>query len=202
MALPSLALQLGEVHAPLDVVALRPHDRGLARKFVRAFRFGLLHQLRNGAPGIARLRGIDAVEAEHHRGVQHVAMAVADLVWRAGPGREIAVAGAIDEDVGADRLPSRLGLDEQRVDASVVMHGDAGAERVEEDVDLVRGQADRRRRSCRPRCHRPAQRSCRGSDAACSGRRGDRSAPADRRRCPAPPDASRHGRWHAARRNW
>ncbi len=140
MALPSVAFQLGEVHPPLDVVALRPHDRGLAREFVRAFRLGLFHQLRNGAPGIARFGGIDAVEAKHHRRVEHVTVVVADLVGRAGPGREIAVAGAIDEDIGADRLPSRLGLDEQRVDARLVVHGDAGAERVKEDVDLVRGK--------------------------------------------------------------
>ena len=33
-----------------------------------------------------------------------------------------------------------LGLDHQRVDARVVMHHDAGAERMKENVDLVRGQ--------------------------------------------------------------
>ncbi len=118
-------------------MALRPHDRAFARELVGAFRFGLFHQLRNGAPGLARFDGIDAVETEHHRGVEHVTGVVADFVGRAGPGREIAVAGAIDEDIGADRLPSRLGLDEQRIDAFVVVHGDTGAERMEEDVDLV-----------------------------------------------------------------
>ena len=56
---------------------------------------------------------------------------------RAGPGREIAVAGAIDEDIGAHRLPAGLGLDHQRVDAALVMHHHAGAERVEENIDLV-----------------------------------------------------------------
>ena len=65
---------------------------------------------------------------------------VADLERRAGPGREIAVAGAIDEDLRAHRLPAGLGLDHQRVDALVVMHHHAGAERMEENVDLVRGQ--------------------------------------------------------------
>ena len=39
-----------------------------------------------------------------------------------------------------DRLPPGLGLDEKRVDARLVMHHDAGAERVEQDIDLVRGQ--------------------------------------------------------------
>src|SRR6185312_12070200 len=79
----------------------------------------------------------DAVEAKHHRGVEQAAMAVADLERRAGPGGEIAVAGAIDEDVGADRLPPGLGLDEQRVDARLAVHRNPGTERVEKDIDLV-----------------------------------------------------------------
>ena len=41
---------------------------------------------------------------------------------------------------GAHRLPAGLGLDHQRVDALVVMHHHAGAERVKENVDLVGGQ--------------------------------------------------------------
>ena len=65
---------------------------------------------------------------------------VADLERRAGPGREIAVAGAIDEDAGAHRLPPGLGLDHQRIDAPFVLHHDAGAERMKENVDLVRGE--------------------------------------------------------------
>ena len=104
---------------------------------MRARGFGLLHQRRNCPPGVACLLRIDAVEAEHHRGKQHVAMVVADLERRAGPGREIAVAGAVDENAGAHRLTAGLCLDHQRVDALVVVHDDAGAERVKEDVDLV-----------------------------------------------------------------
>ena len=38
------------------------------------------------------------------------------------------------------RLPAGLGLDHQRIDAAVVVHHDAGAERVEEDVHLVAGE--------------------------------------------------------------
>ena len=99
--------------------------------------FGLFHQRRNRPPGIAGLFRIDAVEAKHHRGVQHAAVDIADLIACAGPGREIAVAGTIDEDVGAHRLTPGLGLDNKRIDASLVMHHHAGAERVEENIDLM-----------------------------------------------------------------
>src|SRR4029077_6574069 len=61
------ARNLREIYPPLYVVALRAHDRGLARKFVRACGFRLLHQHRDDPPGLARLLRIDAVEAEHHR---------------------------------------------------------------------------------------------------------------------------------------
>ena len=37
----------------------------------------------------------------------------------------------------AHRLPAGLGLDHQRVDAALVMHHHAGAERVKQDVHLV-----------------------------------------------------------------
>src|SRR5882724_1318223 len=56
---------------------------------------------------------------------------------RAGPGREIAVAGAVDKDIRADRLPPGLGLDQQYIDARLVMHHDTSTERMEENVDLV-----------------------------------------------------------------
>ena len=36
-----------------------------------------------------------------------------------------------------DRLPAGLGLDHQRVDAALVVHDHAGAERVKENIDLV-----------------------------------------------------------------
>jgi hypothetical protein len=99
--------------------------------------FGLLHQRRDRAPGLAGLFGIDAVETKHHRRVEHAAVGIADLIACSGPGGEIAVAGAIDEDVGAHRLPAGLGLDHQCVDAAFVMHHHAGAERMKENVDLV-----------------------------------------------------------------
>ena len=109
----------------------------LRGKLLRAGGFRLLHQRRNGPPGLARLFRIDAVEAEHHRGIEQAARIVADLERRAGPGREIAVAGAVDEDVRAHRLPPGLGLHHQRIDARLVMHHHAGAERMKQDVDLV-----------------------------------------------------------------
>ncbi len=86
------------------------------------------------------LFGIDAVEAEHHRGVHHAAGIVADLERRARPGRKIAVARAVDEDAGAHCLSAGLGLYHQHIDAPLVIHHDTGAERMEEDVDLVRGE--------------------------------------------------------------
>src|SRR2546425_6153449 len=45
----------------------------------------------------ARLLRIDATDAVHGRGIEHVAFAVADFVRRAGPGCEVAVARAVDE---------------------------------------------------------------------------------------------------------
>ena len=90
-----------------------------------------------GAAGLFR---IDAVEPEHHRGEQHAAGIVADLEPRPSPGREVAVAGAVDEYLRPHRLPPGLGLDHQRVDAGLVMHHDTGAERMKEDVDLMGGQ--------------------------------------------------------------
>jgi hypothetical protein len=104
---------------------------------VRAGRHGLFHQRRNGPPGIARLVGIDAVEAEHHGGIKHAAGIVANLERRAGPGGEVAVAGAIDKNVRTHRLAARLGFHHQRIDAAVVLHDDTGAKRVKENVDLV-----------------------------------------------------------------
>ncbi len=66
-----------------------------------------------------------------------MAFAIADFERRAGPGREIAVAGAIDIDAGAHRLPPGLGLHQKRVDAALVVHDDTGAERMKQNVDLV-----------------------------------------------------------------
>ena len=47
-------LDLREIRAPLDRVALRAHDRLLARKLA-AFLLGLVHELWNQLPGAARL---------------------------------------------------------------------------------------------------------------------------------------------------
>ena len=104
---------------------------------MRAGGFGLLHQCRDRPPGLARLCRLDAVEAEHHRGIKHAAVVVAELVTRAGPSRQIAVARAVDEDVGAYRLSARLGFHHHRADTGFVEHHDAGAKRVEQHIDPV-----------------------------------------------------------------
>ena len=41
---PSVARQLGEIDPPFDSGALRPHDRGLARKLMGAGRLGGFHR--------------------------------------------------------------------------------------------------------------------------------------------------------------
>ncbi len=107
---------------------------------MRAGGFGRFHQRRNRPPGFAGLFRIDAVQTKHHRRVEHAAGIIADLITRARPGREVAVAGAIDKNIRSDRLPSGLGLDHQRVDAAFVTHHDARAERMKEDIDLVGGE--------------------------------------------------------------
>ena len=140
MALPSSRASWVKFTRHSMLRALRPHDRGLARKAMRAGGFGLFHQRRDRPPGLAGPVRIDAVEAEHHRGIQHAAGVIADLERRARPGREIAVAGAIDEDFCAHRLAPGLRFDHQHVDALVILHHHAGAERVEEDIDLVGSQ--------------------------------------------------------------
>src|SRR6266850_3690993 len=73
---------LREVGAPFDRVGLRPHDRLLARE-APAFALGLLHQLGDALPGLARLLRIDAADAVHRRRIEHVALAVAYFVRRA-----------------------------------------------------------------------------------------------------------------------
>ena len=101
----------------------------------------------------------------------------------------------------SDRLAAGLGLDHQRVDAALVMHHHAGAERMKQNIDLVaRQQIVGRdlvgRGVIGLRQDLPENQMRRVEPAeAIDPRR------ADRRRCPAPPDASRHGHWHAARRN-
>ena len=130
------ALYLGEVDAPLGRVRHRPDHAALARKFGAAGALGRLHQRRNGAPRLSGRRRVDAGEAEHHGGIEHVAGAVADLVGHAREGREITVARAVDEDFSAHGAASRLGLDDQRLDAALVLYNAAG-EGVEQDRDAA-----------------------------------------------------------------
>ena len=101
---------------------------------------GLIHQRRDRGPGLAGGGRIDAVQPEHHGRVEHAAVAVAALERRAGPGREIAVARAVDEDAPDDGGAAGLGLDDQRADGVVGVHHDAGAERVEQDFGAVAEQ--------------------------------------------------------------
>src|SRR5690606_13293396 len=95
-------LDLRKVRAPLDRIALRAHDRLLAWK-APARLFGFVHQRRDQLPRAPGPLGVDAVDSEHRRRVQHVARAVADLVRSAGPRTEVAVAGRVDENPAADR---------------------------------------------------------------------------------------------------
>src|SRR3984885_4438544 len=74
------ARELGEIHPPFNRRALRPYDRGLARKTMRPRGLGGFHQGRNRPPGLAGLVGIDAIEPEHHRGIEHAAIVIADLI--------------------------------------------------------------------------------------------------------------------------
>jgi hypothetical protein len=68
---------------------------------------------------------------------EHVAGAVADLVRHAGECREIAVAGAVDEDACTNRGTSRLRLDHQRIDAVLTVLDDAAGEGVEQQRDAT-----------------------------------------------------------------
>ncbi len=72
--------------------------------------------LRQASPAAC---GIDAVDAEHHGRIEHVAVAVAFLEIGAGEGGEIAVAGAVDKHPAEDRVAAGFGLDQQRLDAPV-----------------------------------------------------------------------------------
>ncbi len=66
--------------------------------------------------------------------IEHVALAVADLVRRAGPRREIAVARAIDKQLATNRAAARFGLDQQ------VCVAKADRERMKQQMDVRRGE--------------------------------------------------------------
>ena len=87
--------------------------------------------------------------------------AVAVLERRAGPGREIAVARAVDEDAADHRGAAGFRLHDQRADG-VVARPSRRRRRARGTGFRRHGRAgDRRPRICRPRCRRPAPRSCR-----------------------------------------
>jgi hypothetical protein len=132
-------LHLRDVDAPFDRILLRTDDHALAGKF-HAAPLGVVHQFRDRGPGLAGRSRIDAVQPKHHGRVEHAALAVAVLERRAGPGREIAVARAVDEHAADDRGAAGLGLHDQRANAVVLLHHDPGAERVEQDFGVVAEQ--------------------------------------------------------------
>ena len=59
---------------------------------------------------------------------------------RAGKGGQVAVAGTVDKDFAEDGAAAGFGFDQQCLDAAIVVHDDAGGERVKQNVDLVRQQ--------------------------------------------------------------
>ena len=118
---------------------LRAHDRAFAGKFDAAL-FRRIHQCRNRAPRLAGNAGIDAVHAEHHGRIEHVAARVALFERRAGKGGEVAVARTVDEDAAANGAAAGFGFDEQRLDSAFAFHDDAGGERMEKYFDAARQQ--------------------------------------------------------------
>ncbi len=79
-------LDLGEVGAPFDRIALRADDRFLARKDAPAL-LGFLHELRHELPSAPGFDGIHTVDAEHRRRIEHVARAIARLRTERRPTR-------------------------------------------------------------------------------------------------------------------
>jgi hypothetical protein len=118
---------------PLDGILLCAYDRAAARKLA-PLRFGFFHQLRNE---IARASGalrIDVVDAELGRRIEEVARTVAELVRRAGPRRDVAVAGAVDEHAAAHGGTARLAFDEERIDRALRFHREAHDKGMEKDL--------------------------------------------------------------------
>ena len=153
--------------------------------------------------------GIDVADPEHRRRKQPAAVPVAEREGHAGAGRKIGVAGAVDEELGANCPAAGLRLDDQRGDA-VAVHRGIGCEGMEQELraareqeivggafvgrDVVGAHRDaalkpllrRVQAAERGRCDREDRRRCRARPAAsrhATGRRGRRSS-SPRRRCP------------------
>src|SRR5579883_2770135 len=116
----------------------RAHDRALARK-AHAARLRFFHERRNTLPRFAGGVWIDAVYAKHHGRIEQIAFRIANLGWRAGKMRQIAVARAVDEHLGAYRHAAGFRLDQDGDDA-VVLDDRAGGERVEQHIHLAGGE--------------------------------------------------------------
>ena len=77
---------------------------------------------------------IDATEAKHQRRRLHAALFVALLRRHAGAIGDVGVAGAVDHDLGEQRLPAALAFRDDAADA-VAVHHHPGKEGVEQDID-------------------------------------------------------------------
>ena len=202
---PSAFLQLGHVDAPLVGVLLRPDDRAAAREAERRPR----PRPRPSARGIVRQAsparcGIDVADAEHQR--SDTAGRRRRRPSRMGTPAQCARSPSPEQSMKTrprDRDPAGLGLDQERVDASVARAiTTPTAKRVEQQL--------RRRRptSSASAAHLKAAMSyacawiCRRSGAARSGRRARACGRAGRRRRRARPAGSRRARWRAGRRSW
>ncbi len=118
----------------------RPQDRALPGEAVAAAALRLDHAWPDLAPGLAGARVVDAGDAEHQRRVQHLALVVALLPRRAGPGQQVAVAGGVDKDLRADRTTARSRLDQQGIDLAAIAHRHADRECMEQQPHVTRQQ--------------------------------------------------------------
>ena len=122
---------LSDIGAPFAGVFLGPENRAFTGKLVAAglARLALRHQ---GVDGLEltdrcqRARAIDMADAEHGRGKQRAALAVAQLKRHAGEMRQVRIARAVDEALGANCLAARFGFHQQRADVAALHDDGAG----------------------------------------------------------------------------
>src|SRR5258708_27357785 len=112
---------------------IRRPPRSTLFPYTTLFR-SFLHPAADVVPRVSRAHRIHAVYAKHGRGIQH-AVAAGSLLER-GPGvrQQVAVAGAVDEDLRAHRTAARAILDEERLDLAAASHRHADRLRMEEQL--------------------------------------------------------------------